>query len=172
LSDRPEPVIALFDAVVPAEFAARRLRGWMSSNPLAELETMAILTKAGNGRLALRKLGPRETRKGSIIGVVAGAVAATTSGALSLFDGLAAGAAGGAAVGSFFRKKVRLSHHTCSRIARLLSPDGAAVVVVVPTRHTAAVIERLVEYGGRPDDAATVLAPAGASPAEPAPAPV
>ncbi len=145
-------MIALFDAVVPAETAARRLLGWMSS----DIETTALLTKADNGRLAVRKLGPRETRKGAAVGVVIGALAAaTTSGGPSLFKGVAVGASAGAAIGAFFRKDVQLSHHTRSRIAHLLSPDGAALVVVVPTRQAAAVTEKLVEYGGTPDGPGT-----------------
>jgi hypothetical protein len=163
LSDRPEPVIALFDSVVPAETAARRLSGWMQSSLDAELEAMGILTVAGNGLLSLRKLGPRETRKGAGIGLLAGAIAAATTGGLSLFEGLAAGAAGGGAVGSLFRKDVRLSHETRARIARRLSLGGAAVVVVVPVRQAAAVIEKLVEYGGAPDEVGTARSPAAAT---------
>jgi uncharacterized membrane protein len=160
LSDRPEPVIALFGSVVPAETAARRLRGWMSSNPLAELEAMGLLTKADTGRIAMRKLGPRETRKGAVIGLFAGALVAAKADGLGVFEGLAAGAAAGGAAGSFFRKDVRLSRQTRSRIALRLSPDGAAVVVSVPARQATAVLEKLVEYGGTPDDAGTAPPPA------------
>jgi hypothetical protein len=164
LSDKPEPVIALFDSALPAEWAARRLSGWMRSDPFGQLEAMGILAKAGDGTVSMQKVGPRQTWKGAGIGLLTGALTASAVGELTMLQGLAAGAAGGGAAGSLFRRNPRLSHETRSRIASQLSPGGAAVVAVVPPRQAAAVTEKLVEYGGAPDGAGTTPVP------EPAPA--
>jgi uncharacterized membrane protein len=146
-------VIALFDTAVAAETAARRVDGWAGSTPLVRLDALGVLAKDENGSLSLRKLGPRETRKGAGIGLLAGALAASRADGLTVLQGLAVGAAGGSVVGSLFRKDLRVSHATRSRIAIRLSSGGAAVLAVVPARHAAAVTEKLVEYGGTPVDA-------------------
>lgn len=169
MSDKPEPVIALYDSTVPAETAARRLTEWMKTSSPARLEALAILAKADDGTVSMRKLGPRETLKGAAVGLLSGALTALTTDDLSVLQGLAAGAVGGGAVGALFRKKTHLSHEARSRIASRLSPGGAAVVAVVPPRHAATVTEKLVEYGGALDAAAN--RPAPANPASPSTAP-
>src|SRR5213078_1708626 len=40
VSDKPEPVIALFDSTLPAEWAARRLTGWTRSDSFVRLESL------------------------------------------------------------------------------------------------------------------------------------
>jgi hypothetical protein len=168
LSDKPEPVIALFDSAVLAEMTARRLNGWMTSNTFARLDALGILAKDDDGTVSMRKLGPRQTWKGAGIGLLTGALTARKTSDLTLLQGLAAGAAGGGAVGLLFRKNVRLSPETHSRIAQQLRPGGAAVVAVVPPPHVAAVTEKLVEYGGA-TDARSAPNPTPARAAEPAP---
>ncbi len=171
MSNSPESVIALFDSVAVAETAARRIEAWTGSNSHGRLESLGVLVKADNGAVSLRKLGPRETRKGAAVGLVAGALSASATDGLSMFQGMAAGAAGGGAVGWLFRKNLRLSAETRSRIGVRLSPGGAAVLAVVPAWRAAAVTEKLVEYGGASDDdgATSDTEPTGV--AEPVPSP-
>lgn len=168
MSTASESVIALFGSAAVAETAARRVMAWTESNSLARVEALGVLAKGGNGRVSMRKLGPRETRKGAAIGLLAGALSAFASDELTLLQGLAVGAASGGVVGSLFRKDLRLRAETRSRIASRLSPGGAAVLAIVPVRQAAVVTEKLMEYGGAPD-AGTASEPARV--AEPVPSP-
>jgi uncharacterized membrane protein len=167
VTDKPEPVIALFDSAVLAEMTARRLNGWMRSNSLAQLDALGILAKDDDGTVSMRKLGPRETWKGVGVGLLTGALTARRTDELTMLQGLAVGAAGGGAAGLLFRRNVRLSPETRSRIAQRLRPGGAAVVALVAHGQVAAVTEKLVEYGGAPDESRTAPGPTPA--ATPAP---
>jgi len=122
LSNSSESVIALFDSVAVAETAARRIEAWTGSSSHGRLESLGVLVKADNGAISLRKLGPRETRNGAAVGLVAGALSACATEGLSMVRGLVAGAAGGGAVGWLFRKNLRLSATTRSRIGVRLRP--------------------------------------------------
>jgi hypothetical protein len=155
-------VVVLFDSATAAEIAARRVDAWTGVNSPTWLDALGVLAKADNGTLSMRNLGPRETRKGAVIGLVAGALAASTGGR-SMLRGLAVGAVGGGAVGSLFRRDLRLSHQTRSRIALRLSPGGAAVLAAVPAPHAAAVTEKLEEYGGAAGDGGAAEPMAAAS---------
>jgi uncharacterized membrane protein len=168
LRDRTESVIALFDSTAVAESAARRVEYWTRSNPLAPLKALGVLAKTEDGSLSLQRLGPRETRKGAGIGLLAGALVSTTGG-FNVLEGLAVGAVGGGAVGSLFRKGLRLSAETRSRIALRLRPGGAAVMAVVPAWQAGTVGDKLIEYGGTLEHAGTVPDPAPAGSAEPVP---
>jgi uncharacterized membrane protein len=172
LSDKSESVIALFDSTAVAESAARRVEFWTKSNPLAALDALGVLTKADDGSVSMQRLGPRETRKGAAIGLLAGALIASTTDGLSVLETLAVGAVGGGAVGSLVRKDLRLSAKARSRIALRLRPGGAAVLAVVPTRQVETVGDQLVEYGGTLEDAGTTPDPAPAGSAEPVPSPL
>jgi hypothetical protein len=167
LSDKPQLVIAFFDSGADAETAARRLVVWTRSNPLARLEAVGVLAKDEFGTLSSRKLGPRETRKGAGIGLIAGALGVLATGGLTLVQGLVVGAAGGGAVGSFFHKRLPLRPGTRSQIALRLEPGQAAVGALVPQRQSAAIADKLEEYGGKRD----VAEPAADTPATPEPAP-
>jgi hypothetical protein len=169
LSNSSESVIALFDSVAVAETAARRIEAWTGSSSHGRLESLGVLVKADNGAISLRKLGPRETRNGAAVGLVAGALSACATEGLSMVRGLVAGAAGGGAVGWLFRKNLRLSATTRSRIGVRLRPGGAAVLAVVPVRDAAAVTEKLMEYGGVPGDGGAARVPEPAVATEPAP---
>ena len=171
MSETAESVIALFDSTAVAESAARRVEFWARSNPLAVLKALGVLAKADDGSVSMQRLGPRETRKGAGIGLLAGAVVVSATDGLTVLEGLAVGAAGGGAVGSLFRKDLRLSAETRSRIARRLRPGGAAVIAVVPARQVETVGDKLIEYGGTLDDASTPPGPAPAGSAEPVPSP-
>jgi uncharacterized membrane protein len=167
VSDKPEPVIALFDSAVLAEMTARRLNGWMRSNSLARIDALGILAKDDDGTVSMRRLGPRETLKGVGVGLLTGAFTARRMEELTLLQGLAVGAAGGGAVGVLFRKNVRLNPETHARITQQLRPGSAAVVAVVPPQQVAAVMEKLVEFGGAPG-ATTMPGPTPARATEPA----
>jgi hypothetical protein len=154
VADRSGLVIAFFGSGEEADTAASRLVTWTRSNPLARLEAVAVLAKDPHGTLsATSRLGPRETRKGAGIGLLAGAIGVIASGGLPLKQGLLAGAAGGGAVGWFFHKSLRLDAETAAGIAHRLDPGRAAVAVVLPARQAAAIADRLEEYGGTRDTA-------------------
>jgi uncharacterized membrane protein len=169
LSDRPQLVISFFGSGDEAETAARRLVAWTRSNPLARLEAVGVLVEDDYGMISTRKLGPRETRKGAGIGLVAGAVGVVATGGLTLLQGLVVGAAGGGAVGSFFHKSLRLTPDARARIARRLDPGHAAVGVLVPVRQAAAIADKLEEYGGTRDVPDAAPAPGTAPEPESAP---
>ncbi|HEY2355345.1 MAG TPA: hypothetical protein VGH79_10655 [Gaiellaceae bacterium] len=88
-----------------------------------------------------------------------------------MLQGIAAGASGGGAVGSLFRKGLRLNTEMRARVAVQLIPGGAAVMVVVPARHAAAVAERLRTSGGSAYDAGAAPSPEPTHVAEPVLAP-
>jgi uncharacterized membrane protein len=172
LRDRSESIVALFDSTAVAESAARRVEFWTRSNPLAVLNALGVLAKTDDGSVSVQRLGPRETRRGAGIGLLAGALIVSTRDGLNTLEGLALGAVGGGAVGSLFRKDLRLSAETRSRIALRLHPGGAAVLAVVPAWQAGTVGDKLIEYGGTLEDAGTASDPAPAGSAEPAPSPL
>jgi len=143
-------VLAMFDTESAADEAAAAVKAWDKANEQVKLGGIGVLVKDELGEIKQHKIGPRQSGKGTGVGMILGVIAAIPTGGLSLLPGLVGGAVGGGVLGSLFHKGFHdLSKTDAERISNELDAGHAAVGVLAPPDQSDAVLAKLEEHGGR-----------------------
>src|SRR5215471_102706 len=146
-----QAVIALFDSQAQAEQAAKDLMGWDKANDDIKLGAIGVLTKDDKGEIKTKNYSERKTRKGAMVGVGLGAIAAVVSGGLTLIPSVVGGAVAGGAAGTLFRKGLGMSEEDIQKLTKDLDGGRAALLVMCDANEVQATSEYLVAAGGRPE---------------------
>jgi uncharacterized membrane protein len=149
--DAEQAVIASFDSQAQAEQAAKDLMGWDKANDDIKLGAIGVLTKDDKGEIKTRNYSERKTRKGAMVGVGLGAIAAVVSGGLTLIPSAIGGAVVGGAAGSLFRKGLGMSEEDLKKLSADLDNGRAALLVMCNAGEVQATSEYLTAAGGKPE---------------------
>jgi len=101
-------VWAVFDSKDAAEEAAKSLKSWDKADKDIKLGAIGVVYLDDKGKLKTKKMGPRSTGKGALIGAVLGGLVALFAPA-TLIGGAVAGGLAGGVVGVFSKKGLGLS---------------------------------------------------------------
>jgi len=145
-----QAVIASFDSQAQAEQAAKDLMGWDKANDDIKLGAIGVLTKDDKGEIKTKNYSERKTRKGAMVGVGLGAIAAVVSGGLTLIPSVVGGAVAGGAAGTLFRKGLGMSEEDLQKLSADLDNGRAALLVMCNAGEVQATSEYLVAAGGKP----------------------
>lgn len=101
-------VWAVYDNEDAAVAAGKSLKSWDKVNDDVKLGAIGVLHMSDKGKLKVKKMGPRTTGKGALIGVTTGALVAIFAPA-TLIAGAVAGGAVGGVLGVLHKKGLGLS---------------------------------------------------------------
>ncbi|NJK31989.1 MAG: DUF1269 domain-containing protein [Deltaproteobacteria bacterium] len=132
--------------------AAKALKSWDKANEDVKLGAIGVLQMTEKGKLKVKKMGPRSTGKGALIGAVAGGLVAVFAPA-TLIGGALAGAATGGVIGAFTKKGLGLSDEQKDKIKANLDAGKGLLIVLVDDFEVAPTKDELTRLGGETDSA-------------------
>jgi uncharacterized membrane protein len=142
-------VVAYYVGYEAAKAAAEDLKDWDKGNHDIKLGAIGILTiNPTNGRLEVKEIGQRKTKKGSLWGAAIGAAAGILTAGVALIPGLVAGAAGGGLLGSLNHKSLGMSDADHEQLVEKLRNGGAALAVMADDFEVEATEEELRRLDG------------------------
>jgi uncharacterized membrane protein/predicted flap endonuclease-1-like 5' DNA nuclease len=157
-------VIAYYVGYEAAKAAADDLKDWDKANDDIRLGAIGILTiNPKNGRLEVKEVGQRKTKKGALWGAAIGAAAGILTAGVALIPGLVAGSAGGGLLGSLNHKSLGMSDADHEQLVEKLRNGGAALAVMADDFEVQATEAALRRFGGTtatyhvPEETAEVL---------------
>jgi hypothetical protein len=145
-------VWAVFDSEDAAVAAGKSLKEWDKADDDIKLGAIGVLHMSEKGKLKAKKLGPRSTGKGALIGVVTGALIAIFAPA-TLIGGAIAGGALGGVLGVFHKKGLGLSDEQKDKIKANLDTGKGLLVVLVDDYEVNDTKAKLADLGGQTDSA-------------------
>ena len=101
-------VWAVFDSEEEAIEAAESLKDWDDADDEIKLGAIGVLHMTKDGKLTTKKMGPRSTGSGALIGAILGGLVALFSPATLIGGALTGGLAGGI-LGAFHKQGLGLS---------------------------------------------------------------
>jgi uncharacterized membrane protein len=142
-------VVAYYVGYEAAKAAADDLKDWDKGNHDIKLGAIGILTiNPDNGKLEVKEVGQRNTKRGSLWGAAIGAAAGILTAGVALIPGLVAGAAGGGLLGSLNHKSLGMSDADHEQLVEKLRNGGAALAVMADDFEVEATEEELRRLGG------------------------
>jgi uncharacterized membrane protein len=124
-------VVAYYVGYEAAKAAADDLKDWDKANHDIRLGAIGILTiNPKNGRLEVKEVGQRNTKKGALWGAAIGTAAGILTAGVALIPGLVAGSAGGGLLGSLNHKSLGMSDADHEQLVEKLRNGGAALAVM------------------------------------------
>ena len=145
-------VWAVFDSEEAAVAAGKSLKDWDKANDDVKLGAIGVLHMSEKGKLKVKKMGPRSTGKGALIGATTGVLVAIFAPA-TLIGGAVAGGALGGVLGVFHKKGLGLSDEQKAKIEANLDTGKGLLVVFVDDDEVADTKAKLAELGGETDSA-------------------
>ena len=145
-------VWAVFDSADAAEAAAKSLKSWDKADKEIKLGSIGVVYLNDKGKLKTKKMGPRHTGKGALIGAVLGGLAALFAPA-TLIGGAVAGGVAGGVVGVFSKKGLGLSDAQEAEIKANLDAGKGLLIVLADDHEVEATTAKLVELGGETESA-------------------
>jgi uncharacterized membrane protein len=142
-------VVAYFDSKDQAEQAADSLKNWDKASEDIKLGALAVVSKNDKGKVETTKLGPRNTGKGAMIGVIAGTAAGLLSGGLTVVGGAVLGGILGGGAGALTKQGIGLSQEDIDRMSSELDAGHAALLVMADEAEAADTTAELTRLGGR-----------------------
>lgn len=122
-------VWATFDSEATAVDAARSLKSWDKANKEVKLGAIGVAHLNDQGKLKVKKMGPRNMGSGALIGATLGGLVALFAPA-TLIGGAIAGTVAGGAVGMFSKKGLGLSDAQKNQIKADLDVGKGLLIVL------------------------------------------
>jgi uncharacterized membrane protein len=142
-------VVAYFDSKDQAEQAADALKSWDKASEDIKLGALAVVSKNDKGKVETTKMGPRNTGKGAVIGVIAGAAVGLLTGGLSIVGGAILGTALGAGAGALSKQGIGLTQEDMDQMKSEVDAGHAALLVMVDAAEVADTTAELTRLGGK-----------------------
>ena len=143
-------VWAVFENEDAAVEAAKALKDWDKADKEIKLSAIGVLHMKDDGKLKVKKMGPRTMGKGAMWGAVAGILVAIFAPA-TLIAGAVAGGALGGVLGVFHKKGLGLSDEQKDKIKANLDSGQGLLIVLVDDDELEATKAELVKLGGETD---------------------
>lgn len=147
LNENTHFVWAVFDSEEAAIDAAKSLKQWDIAAQEIKLGAIGVVHMSEKGKLKTKKMGPRTTGKGALIGAILGALVAIFAPA-TLIGGAVTGAVGGGVLGTFHKEALGLSDAQKDKIKAQLEASKALLIVLVDDYEVTSTTIKLVELGG------------------------
>jgi uncharacterized membrane protein len=145
-------VWAVFDSKDAAEEAAKSLKSWDKADKEIKLGAIGVVYMDDKGKLKTKKMGPRHTGKGALIGAVLGGLVALFAPA-TLIGGAVAGGVTGGVVGVFSHKGLGLSDEQEAEIKANLDADKGLLIVLADDYEVGPTTDYLKSLGGETESA-------------------
>jgi len=136
-------VLAFFGNEAAADEAVNQIKQWDKASDDVKLGSIGVLVKDDKGKIKAHKLGPRHTKAGVVLGVIAGII----SGGFTVLTG----AVVFGVLGAFYKRGLGLSKEDLARIDGELNGGRAAVGILAAPAEAEAISAKLSELGGKPE---------------------